>query len=116
MIIKAGDVELTAPVSLKVDDEIIWSSTTGRSLDGTMLGDVITEKKTLTIQWGIMPESDYLVIKECLTAGFFPVTFHDDGADMTMDSYRGTLSKDVIGWLDDGIYWYRSVSTQLIQQ
>ncbi|MDO5402985.1 MAG: hypothetical protein Q4F11_06055 [Eubacteriales bacterium] len=116
MILQCGNTELPAPVSLKVDDEIIWSSATGRALDGTMLGDVVTEKKTLTIQWGIMPESDMLTIKTCLIAGFFPITFHDDGVDITISSYRSTLSKEVIGRLDDNIYWYRSASTQIIQQ
>lgn len=116
MIIRSGDVELPAPVSIKVDDEIIWSSSTGRALDGTMLGDVVAEKKTLTVQWGITPEEDYLIIKSRLIAGFFPITFHDDGVDVTIPTYRGTMSKDVIGRLDDGIFWYRTIDTQIIQQ
>lgn len=115
-VLSSQGLELPAPVSLQVDDEIIWSSDTGRTLDGTMVGDVIAEKKSLTINWGVMPESDYLLIKETLCSGFFPFTFHDDGIDMTIISYRSTLSKDVIGELGDGTYWYRSVSTQIIQQ
>ena len=47
MILECDGQELPAPVSLKVDDEILWSSATGRTLDGTMLGDVVAEKKTL---------------------------------------------------------------------
>lgn len=116
MILMAGDMELPAPVALKVDDEIIWSSATGRALDGTMIGDAIAEKKNLSIQWGIMPEKNCRLIKQCLIAGFFPIKFRDDGTDMTIDAYRGTLSKDAIGWLSDGIYWYRSVSVRIIQQ
>lgn len=115
-IISANGKELPAPVSLKVDDEIIWSSSTGRALDGTMLGDVVAEKKTLSIEWGCMPESDYLLIKNNMIAGFFPVTFRDDGKDVTITSYRATLSKNAIGYLSDGIYWYKTVSTQIIQQ
>lgn len=116
MILKAGDVELPAPTSIKIDDEIIWSSDTGRALDGTMIGDIVAEKKKLSVSWGVMPEKDMLLIKNNLVAGFFPVTFHDDGLDITIDTYRSTLSKDIIGRLSDGIYWYRSVSTQIIQQ
>lgn len=116
MIIKADNIELPAPVSLKIDDEIIWSSDTGRTLDGTMVGDVVAEKKNISINWGLMPESDYLLIKKKLIAGFFPITIHDDGADITISTYRGTLSKEVIGDIGDGLYWYRSVTVQIIQQ
>ncbi len=116
MIIQAGGVELPAPVSLKVDDEIIWSSSTGRALDGTMLGDVVAEKKTLAINWGILQENELVLIKSKLGAGFFPVTFHDDGKDITITTYRSTLSKEIIGRLDDGIYYYKSASVSIIQQ
>ena len=116
MIIQAGGGELPAPVSLKVDDEIIWSSSTGRALDGTMLGDVVAEKKTLSIGWGVLTEEELVLIKDKLIAGFFPVTFHDDGQDITITTYRGTLSKEVLGELSDGIFYYRSASVSLIQQ
>lgn len=44
-VLKCGNVELPAPVSMSVADEIIWSSDTGRTLTGTMVGDVVAEKK-----------------------------------------------------------------------
>lgn len=116
MVIKAGDVKLPAPVSLKINDEIIWSSDTGRALDGTMIGDVVAEKKNISINWGFMTEDDYILIKNNLIAGFFPITFHDDGSDITIDTYRGTLSKEAVGDIGDGNYWYRSVTVQIIQQ
>lgn len=101
MILRCDNQELPAPVSIKVDDEIIWSSSTGRALDGTMLGDVVAEKKTLSISWGVLQEDELVLIKSKLVAGFFPITFHDDGQDITITSYRGTLSKEVIGELND---------------
>ena len=54
--------------------------------------------------------------KKHLIAGFFPITFRDDGIDITIDTYRGTLSKEYMGWLDDGNFWYRSVSVDIIQR
>ena len=116
MILRCDNQELTAPVSIKVDDEIIWSSSTGRALDGTMLGDVVAEKKTLSISWGVLQEDELVLIKNKLVAGFFPITFYDDGQDITITCYRGTLSKEVIGELDDGIFYYRSASVSIIQQ
>lgn len=115
-VLKCGDVVLPSPVSLSTTDEIIWSKNTGRNNLANMIGTVIAEKKTLNVTWGILSESEYLNIKNNLIAGFFPITFHDDGEDITITSYRGTINKDVIGRLDDGIYYYRSVTVSIIQQ
>lgn len=115
-ILKSGSTVLPAPVSISVNDEIIWTSDTGRLLNGTMVGDVVAQKKTVSIAWGILPESEVLKIKNTLIAGFFPFTFHDDGIDITIESYRGTLSKQHLGDIGDGIYYYRSVSVDIIQR
>ena len=56
------------------------------------------------------------VIKNILVSGFFPLSFHDDGIDITINSYRGTLSKEHLGYIGDGIYWYKSVSVDIIQR
>lgn len=37
-ILKAGGVVLPAPVSITVNDEIIWSADTGRTMSGQMVG------------------------------------------------------------------------------
>lgn len=55
-VLKCGNVELPAPVSMSVADEIIWSSDTGRTLTGTMVGDVVAEKKNLSIKWNWLTE------------------------------------------------------------
>lgn len=115
-ILTAGDVALPAPVKISTADEIIWSKNAGRAIDGTMLGDIIAEKKTVNIEWGILAESDVKLIKDNLKTGFFPITFRDDGANITISSYRGTLSKEQLGSLSDGIFWYKSVSVSIIQQ
>ena len=60
-ILKSGDVVLPAPTSLTVSDEIIWTSDTGRTLSGTMVGDVVAEKKNLTIKWEFLTEEQVKV-------------------------------------------------------
>lgn len=115
-ILRAGNIVLPAPVSITVNDELIWTADTGRLMDGTMVGAVVAEKKTVSIKWGVMPESDIMLIKKGIIIGFFPVTFRDDGIDMTITAYRGTLSKEQIGPLGDGIFWYRSASVDLIER
>lgn len=115
-ILQAGGVDLPAPVSMSVSDEIIWSSDTGRALDGTMLGDVVAEKKTISLKWAWLPEDQVATLKAALTVGFFPVTFRDAGVVQTIESYRGTLSKEVGGNLGDGEFWYKSVSVDIVQR
>ncbi|PWJ27993.1 hypothetical protein A8806_110168 [Faecalicatena orotica] len=115
-ILKAGGIVLPAPVSITVNDELIWTADTGRLMDGTMAGDVVAEKKTVSIKWGIMPETDIVKIKSGIIIGFFPVTFRDDGVELTIETYRGTLSKEHLGYIGDGIYWYRSASVDLIER
>lgn len=114
-ILKSGDTVLPSPVSMTINDEIIWSADTGRTLDGTMIGDVIAEKKNVSIKWAWLTEAEVANIKSKLIAGFYPLTFHDDGVDQTMESYRGTLSKEVGGDIG-GVFYYRSVSVDIIQR
>lgn len=115
-ILRAGGETLPAPVSLSVNNELIWTSDTGRLMDGTMQGEVIAEKKTVSIRWEFLNEEELVKIKKNLVAGFFPFTFHDDGIDMQITSYRGTLSKEHLGRLSDGIYYYRNVSVDIVER
>lgn len=116
IILKSGSTVLPAPSQMSVDDEIIWTSDTGRTLAGRMMGDVIAEKKNIKIEWGPLTETDVNLIKKYLTTGFYPITFHDDGEDITIDVYRGTMSKVHLGDIGDGNYWYRSISVNLIER
>lgn len=114
--LKCGNTSLPCPVKMTVNDEIIWSSDTARTLDGTMMGDVVAEKKNLSIEWAWLTEQEAALIKNNLIAGFFPITFRDYGVDVTIESYRGTMSKEVAGNIGDGTFYYRSVSTDIIQR
>lgn len=115
-ILWAGDAVLPAPVSISVEDQIIWTSDTGRTLSGYMVGDPVAEKKSVTFKWGILTETELVSIKKILTVGFFPISFHDDGVDLTIEAYRGTLSKEQLGWLGDGIFYYKSASVDVVQR
>lgn len=115
-ILWSGTVVLPSPVSLSVNDEIIWTSDTGRTLSGRMVGDPVAEKKTVSAKWGILTEEEMLLIKKTLVKGYFPISFHDDGVDLTIESYRGTLSKEHLGYIGDGNYYYKSATVDIIQR
>lgn len=114
-IIWSGDVVLPAPVTLKISDEIIWSEDTGRTLSGLMIGDVVAEKKNLSITWGFLTENDIKLIKSRMIAGFFPFSFRDDGINITVSAYRGTLSREILGWMGEE-YMYRSANVDIVQR
>lgn len=115
-ILWSGSTALPAPVEITVGDEIIWSSNTGRVASGAMVGDVIAEKKNINIKWGVLTEKELAVIKNVMKAGFFRLSFRDDGIDMEITSYRSALNKEAIGYLSDGIYYYKSASVQIIER
>ena len=115
-ILWSGSTILPAPTSLSANDELIWTSDTGRTLSGYMAGDVVTEKKNLSIKWEFLTEAQVKTIKNTLIPGFFSFSFHDDGIDITIETYRGTLSKEHLGDIGDGSYWYRTVSVDIIQR
>lgn len=72
---KDGMTILPSPISLKPSQEMIWSENTGRAQSGTnkakMIGDVVAQKQTYAIQWGIITQTEYNAIKAKLTPGFF---------------------------------------------
>lgn len=115
-ILWSGSTVLPAPTSLSINDEIIWTSDTGRTLSGLMIGDIVAEKKNLSIKWEYLTDNQVALIKKTLIPGFFPFSFHDAGIDITIESYRGTLSKEHLGNIGDGLYWYKLVSVDIIQR
>jgi hypothetical protein len=115
-ILWSGNTVLPAPTQISSNNEIIWSSNTGRAADGSMIGDVVAKKKNITITWGVLTETEVALIDSTLIAGFFPFSFRDDGVDLTIQSYRGTLSKEHLGYIGDGIYYYKSATVQIIQK
>ena len=115
-ILWSGSITLPSPVQITVNDEIIWSSNTGRTVSGEMIGDIIAEKKNVSIKWGVLTESELVLIKQVMIAGFFPISFRDDGIELTINSYRGTLTKEQLGYIGDGIFYYKNASVSIIQK
>ena len=110
--ISVGGVALASPVEISINNEIIWSSSTGRSASGLMTGDVIAEKRTFSIKWGIITEAERNLIKSKLVARF--CTANILGQSIT--GYRGTITETVMGRLSDGVTYYNGLSVSIIEQ
>lgn len=114
--LKAGSIILPAPVQITSSEEVIWSSRTGRSTgSGKMIGDVIAEKKTIDIEWGVLTEAEVKKIQDALVSGFFTFSLYDCG-EVTITVYRGTLKKEHLGDIGDGTYYYKSASVSVIER
>lgn len=115
-VFKANNITLPSPVSFSSNDELIWSTNTGRSASGEMIGDIITQKKACTITWSYITEAQLATIVQALAGTFFPFQFRDNGAVMTITIYRGTINKEHLGYIGDGTYYYRTVTADLVQK
>lgn len=113
----ASSQNLPEPSQISSNDEIIWSANTGRSSEtGKMIGDVVAEKKTVEIKWEYITEQQAATIKTALRSGFFTFNLRDYGSPVTITVYRGTISKEHLGYIGDGNYYYKSLSVSVIQQ
>ncbi len=117
LIIKANGVILPSPTEIKATNEIIWSSNTGRSTtSGKMLGDVIAEKGTFSIKWEMLTKEEQKLIVTNMKSGFYPVSFVFDDETITLTTYRGTISSEMLGYIGDGKFYYKSVACDIIEQ
>lgn len=112
---------LPSPISIKPSKEIIWSEGTGRAQSGTnkakMIGDVVAEKDTYNIQWGILTQAEYSSILSKLTAGFF---YFGIGTSLTnakanaIKVYRSNVTSEYLP-VGNTLY-YKDVTVDVVEQ
>lgn len=110
--------ELPSPIDLKCTHEQIWSENTGRAQSGTnkakMIGDVVAQKTTYQIKWGIINGTQLQQIKDGLTKGFFYFAVGTSQPSSASKYYRGEISFD---WVQAGNQvMYKDVSVSVIEQ
>lgn len=116
-----GMTALPSPVEVKQTNELIWSENTGRAQSGTnqakMIGDVVAEKVTFAIKWGIITSAQMTTIKTNLPKGFF---YFGMGTDLTsakanaMKVYRSQIEYEVLP-VGSTIY-YKDANVSVIEQ
>ena len=116
-----GVVLLPSPVEVKPSHEIIWSENTGRAQSGAnqakMIGDVVAQKKTYAIKWGIIDGTDFSTITGKLTAGFFYFAMATSLASAKSNAvpyYRSEIAYEVLQ-VGSTVY-YKDVTVSVIQQ
>lgn len=112
---------LPSPTEVKPSHEIIWSEDTGRAQAGVnrakMIGSVVDEKMSYSVQWGIISGTEFNLIKSKLAPGFFyfAVATSASSAQANAKSfYRSEISYDFLQ-VGSTVY-YKNVAVQVIQQ
>lgn len=103
---------------IKVGNELIWSSNTGRSASsGKMLGDIVAKKKTISLTYSWLSRTDFNTIDNALnTSSFFAVKVELDSFTLLdADCYRSNIERELGGKMGGTWYW-KSVTFDLIQQ
>ena len=102
-----------------VSREKIWSSNTGRTSAGKMVGTVVAVKTTLKIKWPPLTPAQVATIESAVSDGdnpFVPVRYTDaDGSTVTKTMYFGTPAYTIYSWAS-GIQYIRNVTVDDIEQ
>ena len=77
---------------VNVTDEPIWSSNTGRSSTGKMIGDIIAWKATIEISWPPLTFAEMKAIRDAIRSGgeFFPIEYPDIASGSTVATMTTT--------------------------
>ena len=114
------DVLLPSPESISHADETIWDAETGRATDGLMIGDIIAEKETITVEWKMVTLEEYILIRDTLPTKdepFKQITVKTNTGIVchTYMGYRSTITNPKYICAGEDVYC-QSLSTDLIQQ
>ena len=116
----SGWTTLPSPTDIKISDELIWSSDTGRGQTEnniTMQGSLLGEKKTISVTWGLLSKSEFNTIrtKTSPSGGWFSIKVYLDGSEFSGTVYRGNIEKEVAGVANNVVY-YRNVSIEFVEK
>ena len=77
---------------VSVTDEPIWSSNTGRSSTGKMIGDIVAWKTTIEISWPPLTFAEMKAIRDAIRSGgeFFQIEYLDIASGSTVGTMPTT--------------------------
>lgn len=114
--LKIGDLVVRAK-ELKIGRNPIWSSKTGRAASGTMKGDIVTQKFTLSLVVTPLNDEEAASFDEAILPAFFNVTFKNpsSGKMETKKMYASAPTYPVYSYVE-GFPRYVGVSVELTEQ
>ncbi|MCD8368712.1 MAG: hypothetical protein LUC48_11990 [Clostridiales bacterium] len=115
-----GGVKMPTPAleGLTITREKIWSSDTGRTSSGKMVGTIVAIKTKVAIKWPVLTMAQVETIEGAVSssAPFVTMTYTDmTGATSTKTVYFGTPSYTVYSYAD-GAQYVKDVTVDGIEQ
>ncbi|MCD8126670.1 MAG: hypothetical protein LUD82_04090 [Clostridiales bacterium] len=115
-----GGVKMPTPAleGLTITREKIWSSDTGRTASGKMVGTIVAIKTKVAIKWPVLTMDEVETIEGAVSssAPFVTMTYTDTtGATSTKTVYFGTPSYTVYSYAD-GTQYVKDVTVDGIEQ
>lgn len=112
-----GGVQMPTPSGLTRLLEKIWSSDTGRTASGKMVGTVVAEKTKLNFTWRCLTFEQVNKITSAVAGTeFVEVTvFYYDGAARSYTGYFGELSAEDYSWHENYLL-ASNVTVNFVQQ
>ena len=102
--------------AIKRSDELLWSEGTGRATNGQMVGYIVAQKQTYTIEWGLLSSTDYATVLSVANGGFVNATITVNGSQLASISvYRGTTTGELLQTIGNKTY-YKSVTLELVER
>ena len=112
MSITIGGKKMPPVKELSITREPIWSKNTGRSANGSMMGDIVAYKTKLQVTFVPLSDSQAAALAAATRPAFFNVKYHDpeDNEQKTSKMYAGSLPFKVYSYADG---FPRYVGTQI---
>ncbi|MCC8100403.1 MAG: hypothetical protein LIO78_10175 [Clostridiales bacterium] len=115
-----GGVKMPTPAleGLTISREKIWSSDTGRTASGKMVGTIVAVKTKVAIKWPVLTMDEVETIEGAVSSStpFVTMTYTDmTGAATTKTVYFGTPSYTVYSYAD-GTQYVKDVTVDGIEQ
>lgn len=114
-------VEMPAPAhnGVTISSNKVWSSNTGRTTDGTMVGTLVCVKAKLEIKWPPLTMDQVATIENVVSnAGnaFVPVKYTDmKGTTVEKTMYTGDISYSQYSWAN-GIQYVTDAGISCIEK
>lgn len=104
---------------VKIKKEKVWSDNTARSAAGTMAGDIICIKRTLSIEWPPLSNEQVRRIDNEISninKAFVPIKYIDEAGRVTTTTvYFGTPAYTLYSW-SEGIRYVTGAAVDAIEQ
>lgn len=115
--LKFNDTTIPYVQKLEITRNPIWSSNTGRTASGKMVGDLVAQKYKLKVTFSPMSDTDTASLEAVISQAFFNVTFKNPttGKMETKIMYANAPTYPVYSYAD-GLPRYVGNAVDLIEQ